>query len=309
MADEMMKMVETSADVETEPVCDDAVDTLESLREAIAGLQEKETVLSEKLSLAKEKGLAEQADRCRVLLQKVVRQRLQKQEELRVAEARQLAAELDALTAEIGAEIEPAPVPFEETEEYNYLAKSRRLGLISRMVGFFGVFGCFLGAFIYLLLTQVDTLNLPFEWGYLVVVGVGAVVFLIVSLIIGTSSNKYRQIAELAEAKRCEEEEMLELLAKEELLNGESLDATTQAYAIEKETEEKKAAPEPERRTLLKLPVEVPEKVKKNVHKIVPVAAICTAIAATFAVSSARKRVAAERRSAAARRDFFKWLG
>lgn len=308
MADEMMKKVdEALADAALEDVCEP--DALEPMREAIAGLQEKEAVLTEKLSLAKEKGLAEQADRCRDLLQKVVRQRLKKQEELRVAEARQLAAELDALTEEIGAEIEPASIPVEETEEYNYLAKSRRLGLISRMVGFIGVFACFVGAFVYLLLAQVDTLNLPFEWLYLAIVGAGALVFLVIALIIGASANSYKKIAEQLEAERAEEDEMIELLAKEEAFTTESLDAATEAYAIEKDLELKKATPENEKRFAIKLPVEVPEKVKKNVHKIVPVAAVCTAVAAIFAVSSASKKAAAEKRSAAARRDFFKWLG
>lgn len=308
MADEMMKKVdEALVDAASEEVCES--DALESMREAIAGLQEKEAVLTEKLSLAKEKGLSEQADRCRDLLQKVVRQRLKKQEELRVAEARQLAAELDALTEEIGAEIEPAPIPVEETEEYNYLAKSRRMGLISRMVGFVGVFACFVGAFVYLLLAQVDTLNLPFEWLYLAIVGAGAVVFLVIALIIGAGANNYKKIAEQLEAERAEEDAVIELLAKEEAFTTESLDAATEAYAIEKDLELKKATPETEKRFAIKLPVEVPEKVKKNVHKIVPIAAVCTAVAAIFAVSSASKKAAAEKRSAAARRDFFKWLG
>ncbi len=308
MADEMMKKVdEALVDAASEEVCES--DALEPMREAIAGLQEKEAVLTEKLSLAKEKGLSEQADRCRDLLQKVVRQRLKKQEELRVAEARQLAAELDALTEEIGAEIEPAPIPVEETEEYNYLAKSRRMGLISRMVGFVGVFACFVGAFVYLLLAQVDTLNLPFEWLYLAIVGAGAVVFLVIALIIGAGANNYKKIAEQLEAERAEEDAVIELLAKEEAFTTESLDAATEAYAIEKDLELKKATPETEKRFAIKLPVEVPEKVKKNVHKIVPIAAVCTAVAAIFAVSSASKKAAAEKRSAAARRDFFKWLG
>ena len=309
MADEMMKKADASADVEVEIAGETAFDTLEPMREAIAGLQEKETVLCEKLNLAKEKGLAEQAGRCRDLLQKVVRRRLKLQEELRIAEARQLADELDALTEEIGAEIEPAPVPVEETEEYNYMAKSRRLSFLSKLIGFVGVFSCFVGAFVYLLLAQADTLNLPFDWTNLIVVGAGAVVFLVIALIIGASANKYKLISEMLEAEREEEDEILEAIAKEEAFTTESLDAATVAYEIEKELEIKKATPEAPKRALLKLPVEVPEKVKKNVHKIVPVAAVCTAIAAAFAVSAARKRAAAERHSAAIRRDFFKWLG
>lgn len=309
MADEMMKKCSAPADVDAEIACDAPVDELEPMREEIAGLQEKEAVLSEKLSLAKEKGLADQADRCRILLQKVVRCRQKKQEELRVAEARALAAELDTLTEEISAELGEAPVPYEETDEYNYLAKSRRLGLISRMIGFIGVFGCFVGAFVYLLLTQVETLNLPFEWIYLIGVGVGAVAFLVIALLVGASAGKYRRLAEEAEAQRLEDEAALALLAAEEAFTTESLNATTEAYEIEKNLELANAKPKTLKLMLEKLPTEVPEKVKKNVHKIVPVAAVCTAIVAAFAVSSSRKRAAAERHSAAVRRDFFKWLG
>lgn len=296
MADEMMKKADA---------CDVPADELVLMRDAVAELQEKETVLCEKLNLAKEKGLTEQADRCRDLLRKVVRQRLKMQEELRIAEARQLAQELDALTEEIGAEFDPAPIPVEETEEYNYMAKSRRLSFLSKMIGFVGVFACFIGAFVYLLLAQVDTLNLPFEWTGLIVVGIGAVVFFVIALIIGASANKYKLIAEMLEAEREEENAILEAIAKEEAFTAESLDASAEAYALEKNVDSKVAA----KKFLVKLPVEVPEKVKKNVHKIVPVAAVCTAIAAAFAVSAARKRVAAERHSAAVRRDFFKWLG
>ena len=161
----------------------------------------------------------------------------------------------------------------------------------------------------YLLLAQVDTLNLPFEWMYLAVVGAAAVVFLVISLIIGAAANKNKQIALMYEEVREEEDALAELIEKDAAFTPESLTAATEAYEIEKELELKKANPEPAKRTLIKLPVAVPEKVKNNVHKIVPVAAICTAVAAVFAVSSARKRAAAEKRSAAARRDFFKWLG
>lgn len=301
MADEMMKKCSACADAE--PALDAPVDELAPLREEIAGLQEKEAVLTEKLNLAKEKGLAAQADRCRDLLQKVVRLRQKKQEELRVAEARALAAELDALTEEIGAEFDPAPIPYEETEEYNYLAKSRRLGLISRMVGFVGVFACFVGAFVYLLLAQVDTLNLPFEWTYLIGVGIGAVVFLVIALCLGASANKYRMLAEEAEEQRAEEEALLALLAAEEAFTTESLNAATEAYEIEN------AKPNALKLMASKIPVKVPEKVKKNANKILPVAAVCTAVVAAFALSSARKKVAAEKHSAAVRRDFFKWLG
>ena len=96
--------------------------------------------------------------------------------------------------------------------------------------------------------------------------------------------------------------------AKAELLAQNTLNAVIEANQAETKQDMQNA--KPKRRFLpdVKLP-EVPEGVKKNVHKIVPVAAICTAIVAAAAISTAQKNAAAAKRATATRKEFFKWLG
>ena len=91
MADKKLLNAEEAV-AEEEVVFDAAVEELELLRAAIADLEEKEAILTEKLCLAKEKGLTAQADKCRELLQKVIAQKQVKKGELHEAEARKLAA-------------------------------------------------------------------------------------------------------------------------------------------------------------------------------------------------------------------------
>ena len=308
MADKILQQAEEPVVDTAEAVADVTEEMLELLRASIAELEEKEKLLTEKLCMAKEKGLTQQADRCRALLQKVVVQKRLKKDELQQAEACKLADELDALAEELEQEFDPKPFEEEKELEYNYRAKSKRLSLISRMVGFIGVFACLVGSFVYLLFTQVETLNLPFEWIYLAITGVAAVIFVIIALLIGGSANSYKRLADEVEADRLEAERLLEEQKREELLALSQLNAVSEAYALETNQDMQNAKPQRKLLGSVKLP-EVPEKVKKNVHKIVPIAAVCTAVAAIFAVSSASKKAAAEKRSAAARRDFFKWLG
>lgn len=307
MADKKLLNAEEAV-AEEEVVFDAAVEELELLRAAIADLEEKEAILTEKLCLAKEKGLTAQADKCRELLQKVIAQKQVKKGELQEAEARKLAAELDELTEQMENEISPKPFEEEKELEYNYRAKANRMGLISRLIGFVGVFACMVGAIVYLLLTQVETMNLPFEWLYLAITGGAAVVFLIVAICIGNTASAYRCLADEIEAERVAAEEALAEQAKAELLALHTLNAAIEANGAEVKQDMQNAKP---KRTFLpdvKLP-EVPEKIKKNVHKIVPVAAICTAIVAATAIKSAQKNAAAAKRSAAARKEFFNWLG
>ena len=307
MADKKLLQAEEAV-AEEEIVFDAAEEELEMLRAAIAALEEKEALLTEKLCIAKEKGLTVQADKCRDLLQKVIAQKQTKKGELQEAEARKLAAELDELTEKLENEIDPKPFEEEKELEYNYRAKAKRMSLISRLIGFVGVFACMAGAIVYLLLTQVETMNLPFEWLYLAITGGAAVVFLIVAICIGNTANAYMRLADEIEAERLEAERALAEQAKAELLALNTLNAVIEANSAETKQDMLNAKPKRKFLPDVKLP-EVPESVKKNVHKIVPVAAVCTAIVAATAIKSAQKNAAAAKRSAAARKEFFNWLG
>ena len=307
MADKMLQKAEDPVVTEEElvPVTEEM---LEVLRATIAELEEKEALLTEKLCMAKEKGLVQQADRCRSLLQKVVVQKRLKKDELQECEARKLAAELDELAEELELEFDPKPFEEEKAAEYNYRAKSKRVSLASRIVGFVGVFACMVGALVYLMLTQVETMNLPFNWLYLAITGVAAVVFLIVALLIGHSANNYRRMADELEAEIRAGEEELARQKQAELMALANLNAVSEAYSKETEKAFELAHPKKKLFGAVKMP-EVPEVVKKNVHKIVPAATVCTAVVAAVALSSAQKKKAAERRSAAVRKEFFNWLG
>jgi hypothetical protein len=271
-------------------------------------LEEKEALLTEKLCAAKEKGLVAQADRCRALLQKVVLQKRIKKDELQECEARKLAEELDELAAELELEFDPDLFVEEKQEEYDYRAKAKRMSLWSRIVGFGGFLTCLIGAFIYLFLCQVETMNLPFEWMNLAITGVVAVIFVIVGLLIGHSANACEDKADEIESERLEKEAELAKKKEAELLALANLNAISEAYSIETNKDFEIAHPKKKLFGSVKMP-EVPEGVKKNVHKIVPIATACTAVVAAIALSSAQKKKAAERRSAAVRKEFFNWLG
>ena len=84
---------------ETEEEALTVEDALEDLRAAIADMEEKEAVLTEKLCIAKQKGLTIQAEKCRKLLQRVIAEKRAMKEELQEAEAFQLASEIDEFAA------------------------------------------------------------------------------------------------------------------------------------------------------------------------------------------------------------------
>lgn len=307
MAEKLLEQAEEALAVEEElvPVTEEF---LAQLRAEIADLEDKEALLTEKLCVAKEKGLVVQADRCRALLQKVVLQKRIKKDELQESEARKLAEELDALAEELEPIFNPDPFEEEKEQEYDYRAKAKRLGIWSRLVGFGGFFACLIGAFVYLFLCQVETMNLPFEWMNLAATGVVAVVFVVLGLIIGASANNCEKLADEIEAERLEKEAELAKQREAEILALANLNAISEAYSIETKKDFEIAHPKKKLFGSVKLP-EVPDGVKKNVHKIVPIATACTAVVAAAALSSAQKKKAAEKRSAAVRKEFFNWLG
>lgn len=314
MANQKMQSAETVV-AEQNLSIEEMAQAIEAIRAQIEELDRKETVLAEGLIKAKEKGLIEQADRCRELLQKVVVDKNVKKDELNEMEARKLAAELDAMTSEVARDLGVEALSEEErfAEERAYFAKAKRLKLVSKMIGFIGVLACLVGSLVYLIFTQAETLNLPFEWLYLAVTGVAAVIFIIISMLVASSANKYQTYGEMIVAEREEEERIAEEMLKEAAFAASELNVAAEVYNIEQAKkvemdEAKKPAPKKFWKVNLK-DVNVPETLKKNVHKAVPVAAVATTAVAVAALVSSQKKVKAAKRSAAARREFFNWLG
>ena len=305
---------------------------IEALRADIAALEEKEAQLTEKLCLAKEMGLAEQTDRCRELLQKMVLQKIRKRDELKELEVllreeeakrmiAELSAEIDAVTAEIeGTVLEEEVEEVEEEEyfeaEYDHLAKSRRLSVISRVFAWMGVLGGLVGALVYTLYmyftnTEMQPIDLAVFGGVLVV-------FVVIALFIGGASNRHKRLAAQIEAELEEKRAAAEAarLERERIKEEQkaawkctNMDAVAEAYAIEQAMDKERA----------KKPIVIPgtnvdlgkagKLLKKNVHKVAPVAAVCGVAVAVAAAVSTGKKVARARRAEAARREFFKWLG
>ena len=300
---------------------------IKSLRAEIKTLEEKEKALTKKLSVAKENGLDEVVSKCRVLLQRTVRYKIDLRRELKAAEFRHREAvakrTMERLTEEIGTLTEEINALLPTTEEqefetplfeaeYDHLAKSKRLSLIARAVAWVGILGSLIGAIIYMVL--VINAEIVFSWWPgMATYGIGVVAFVVIGLMIGGASRRHKRLAaEIAEeieeqkaayeAERAEQER-LAYEANAPWLN-DNMDAVTEAYAIERAGDRKRVG----KRALQKMiPDPENDDVKKAVHKLVPVAIACTAVAIAALTASGKKKSAAKK-SAAIRREFFDWL-
>lgn len=302
---------------EEEAMSEDAK-LIESLRAEIRVLEEKEAILAEKLCLVKDKGMSEKTDKCRALLQKLVRHKNRKLAELEVVEARyrqaeakkmveRLSEEVDTLTEEIENEVLPSEEIELEVEplyeaKYDHLAKSRRLSVIAKAFAFVGILAGLVGALIYSLLAVGA--YVAFEPMAYVVFGGVAVVMIVIGLIVGGVSNHHKRLAadielEIAEKRAAYEAAVAERerLAAEENAPWklENLDAVTQAYAIEQRGDVKRAT----KKALKKMiPDLEDENVKKTIHKVAPVAAACATVAVVALVASGKKASAAKKNAA-----------
>jgi len=282
----------------------------EQLGREIDRLLEKEKILTKKLSLAKDKGMHEQADRCRLLLQRTVIHRNRKKNELAEVETRiqraqavefmeRFAKEVDELTAELEEnlfDLEPKPRKCDQAPlfaaEHDYKAKAKRQGVLSELFIWIGILGGLLGCIGYLLLVHFDN----FELNWLIFSAFGAFILVMLGLawvFIALSKRNMRLALaiedEIAarqaeyEAQLAEYARMLEKARK--ISQAENFEDIAEAYAIEKEGDGRRA-------NMKKLQKWIPdlsdtEKIKKIVKLAVPVVTACVAL--TVAVS-AKKR-------------------
>ena len=306
----------------------------DSLRAEIAAFEQQEKVLAEKLCIAKRRGLLEPAARCRDLLQRLIREKMMKKEQLegveesyREAKAKrelaELTAEVDALTEQIETEFFPPEVDLLEKPTfepaYDHMAKSKRLGVIARAVAAIGVFTALIGSLIFMLFSEMSLVN--FSWGGIILFAVIAIAAVVAGLIIGKGSNKHKAIAEQLkleiEAKMAEYE--AEVLARERAkaeMNApwrlENLDAATEAYALEREKDlalAKAEAIEKDKNRMIAYGSDILGLAKRNAKKLIPVALAGSAVIAAVAISRSKKKKAQAARSAAVRKEFRDWLG
>lgn len=327
LSEEPVASEEETLPIAEERTDEDDVALIKALRAEIKTLEGKEKELTKKLSVAKENGLDEKAVQCRGLLQRIVRHKIDLRRELKAAELRHREAEakrtMERLTEEIGTlteEINALLPTIEESEfdtplfeaEYDHLAKSKRFALIARAVAWIGILGGLIGALVYMLL--VEGAYIAFSWWPgMATFGIGAVVLIVIGLIIGAASRRQKRLAaEIAEeieeqraayeAERAEQER-LAYEANAPWLN-DNVDAVTEAYAIERAGDRKRAG----KRTLQKLiPDPENEDLKKTVHKVAPIAAACAAVAVAVLATSGKKK-SATKKSEALRKEFFDWF-
>ena len=320
---------------------EEAVHTLEqdeALRDAllaeIEDVQEKTRVLTGKLCIAKDKGMHEQADRCRTMLQRVVLFRRQKEAELkeveeRIRKAKALAfmesfsREVDDLTNEIEKELfgldlgeaEPDHTPLFEAE-YDHKAKAKRLSFISSLFVWVGMLSSMLGAIAYLLLTICH--YMAFSWMELSLFGGVLVITLIFALIFGSASNRHKRLAKAIaeeieerraeyEAERLERERKLEQARK--ISQVESFDGIAEAYEIEKKEDQQRTV---KKKVQTLMPdLSDPEKIKKTLNRVLPIVAAVAVVTAALVTKKHKKKKlkkTAEQEEAAIRRALLERL-
>ncbi len=89
--------------------------------------------------------------------------------------------------------------------------KSVRLSLIAKLILNIGLLSCIIGACAYCAICMPEVLNIPFDWRYLVAVGIAALVFVVISAILFSCAR-----AAAEEEKRAAEEARLEAQALED---------------------------------------------------------------------------------------------
>lgn len=312
-----------------EAIVDCSEETLEALRQAVAELEEKEALLTEKLAKARAAGLMYQSARCRALLQKIVMLKKAKQDELKVVEAQALAEELDLFANEMENELDPEFVAQDEeaVEQISALRMKAKKGkLISNVLTAIALVACLAGALVYLILSLPEVMNIPFNWIYLAADGALMVLLLVIAAIIRSSASTADRAADEVEAERQQAIDEYNEQLRAEMMSLASLEAVSAAYDIEGigalEDEAEAAADEAasEKKLnakyaalLAKVRAKIPEeklnkidqvsaKVKDNAKVIIPVASVCIAALAMTKYSASKRH--AENRS-----KFYEWLG
>lgn len=334
---ESMEPAEVAEQVEAE----ETVHTLEqdetlrdSLLAEIAVLNEKSHVLTEKLCIAKDKGMHEQADRCRTLLQRVVLFRNQKETELKEVEERirkakalefmeQFSKEVDELTYEIETELFGLEVDTEEPDytplfeaEYDHRAKGKRLGFIASLFVWVGFLSSMIGAIAYLLMAVCH--YTAFSWIELSLFGGILVLALILALIFGAFANRHKRLAkaideEIAERRAEYESEKAtresKLAQARKISQVEDFDGIAEAYEIEKKGDQQRAVKKKVQSLVPDL--SDPEKVKKTLKRVLPIVAafaVVTALAVSKKHQKKKKKKSAEQEEAAFRRALLERL-
>lgn len=226
----------------------------EDVRASLEKVEAMKVTVTECIVRAKEKDLRDHAERFRAILRKLVTVEKALRESQDKKTTAKVAFELDQLEQDCNVEIDECETvanggPIDTKNEI----LASRFRIASTLVGVCGVLACLLGCIIYLIFTQETVLNLPFEWVWLVINGVGAIAFVLAGYLLYKRSLYYVGLVEQEEYERMKEEEAQADYLAWEVANIEAL-----AYSMEMDRErEMKAAAE-------KKPSDDAEKAKKG---------------------------------------------
>lgn len=285
----------------------------DQLRREINRLCEKESVITKKLSLAKDKGMHEQAEQCRLLLQRIVIHRNRKKRELAEIDARvqkaqavdfmeRFTKEVDNMTAELEEglfDLEPKPKSLEGSPlfvaERDYHVKAKRRSIAASFFAWFGIFGGLLAAIAYLLLVHFE--KLPFNWLILSSCGAFLVLMLLVSWAFCAAAKRNRRLAEaieleIAERQAAYEAECLEYARMIErarkISQAENFEDIAEAYAIEKEGDARRVKMKAMQKWIPDL--SDPEKIKKTAKILLSITAACVAVSVAVSAKKRKKK-------------------
>lgn len=289
---------ENEAVVEATP----QTESIEQLKLELELVEAQEALLLEKIAESKKLGLLVQTEQLRELLRRCLATKARINRTImdievvaRTIDLNNVASEVDEV---LNSEAVEAALITEEEERPAALQKARKQALgyriASRIIGYVGVLACLLGSLAYLLMTQVETMNLPFDVLYLAIAGGAALFFLLIAVILGAKARDCkRKVSEIEEAR------LIRLIEQSEATEFAQIEAESigAAQVVEAESEAAAiAAAAPQRKdakTVAKeLVVKVKTKAKENPKKTAKIAAACAAgvaLATLVAVKSQKK--------------------
>ena len=222
---------------QNESVSDQIIDisdeAFEELQASLDRVEAMKQDVAEGLFKAKQKSLDEHVEKFRAILRQLVIMENALLEEKSKKESAKLAIELERLEEEYNHKLSMnSEKTAARVAQSKYTRTAARYGIAASLVGFVGVFACLMGCIAYLILVQIDSLHLPFEWIWILVNAVGAVLFAAAGFSLNQKSFYYDDLAK---------EELLTFKAEEERaakkLAAEYSNVTAQAYAVEMEME------------------------------------------------------------------------
>ena len=284
------------------------------LRREIDRLCEKEKLLTKKLSLAKDKGMHEQAEQCRLLLQRIVIHRNRKKKELAEIDTRvqraqavdfmeRFSKEVDNLTTELEEglfDLEPKPKKLDAgaplfVAERDYKAKAKRQSVAAKVFVWLGILGGLLAAIAYLLLVHFD--KMQFNWLILSGCGAFVVLMLLLSWVLCAAAKRHRKMAEKIELEIAERQAAYEAECREyarmierarKISQAESFEDIAEAYAIEKEGDLRRVNMKRLQKWIPDL--SDPEKIKKTAKILLSITAACVAVGIAVSAKKRKKK-------------------